>query len=179
MILIKGEKKVLKREKNKAFYTHEKKIIDEATGEILLATKETIVKAAPEPDFIKVYYETMMSFNQIHNIPVQFVLSLSRFIEWSNDGEPMMVTLSKWQKDELQKDCKVALAQINRYIKTSVDNGLLFKTHYRAVYEVNPFMIAKGKWDSIKQLQTQYDFVNGKWIKIVKYKIESAESEKV
>ena len=44
---------MLKREKNKAFYTHEKKIIDEATGEILLATKETIVKAAPEPDFKK------------------------------------------------------------------------------------------------------------------------------
>lgn len=165
------------KEKNKAFYTNTKTIIDETTGEILSSVTETIAKTSPEPDFIKVYYQTMMSFNQIYDIPVQFVLSLSKFIEWSNEGEPMLVTLMKRQKESLQRECGVALAQINRYIKTAVNNGLLFRTEYRAVYEVNPFMIAKGKWESIKRLQTKYDFTGGKWERIVKYEKEGGVLE--
>ena len=65
----------------------------------------------------------------------------------------------------MQVDCEVKIAQISRYIATSVENGLLFRTAYRSVYEVNPFMIAKGKWDSIQELQCKFNFVNGKWIR--------------
>lgn len=122
----------------------------------------------PEPDFIKVYYEAMMDFSQIHNVPVQFVLSMSKFLEWSNDGNPQYVTINKRIKEVMMTDCEVSLAQLDRYIKKSVDNGLLFRTQYRGVYEVNPFMIAKGKWESIRKLRAEYDFKNGSWQRIVK-----------
>lgn len=166
----------MEREKNKSFYTHEETIIDVITGEILNYTQKTITKTSAEPDFIKVYYETMMAFNQIHDIPISFVLSLSKFIGWTNEGCPQTITLNKFAKETISKDCGVDTRQIERYIKKSVDNGLLFRTKYRGVYEINPFMIAKGKWESIKRLRANYDFTNGQWKRIIESKTENDET---
>lgn len=159
------------REKNAAFYTHEETVVDVATGEILSCTQKTIAKISTEPDFIKVYYETMMAFNKIHDVPISFVLSVSKFIGWTNEGSPQMVTLNKLAKEMIAKDCDVDIRQIERYMKKSVDNGLLFRTNYRGVYEVNPFMIAKGKWDSIRKLRANFDFVGGKWERVAEQAI--------
>lgn len=156
--------------------------VDSETGEILSQSQEVINKTSKEPDFIKIYYETMLAFNQIHGIPISFVLSLSQFIEWTNEGKPMFITINKRIKQIMESDCGVKIAQIERYIKASVDNGLLFRTEFRGVYEVNPFMIAKGKWESIQDLQCKFNFVNGKWIREVEEKPiepEKADKEKV
>lgn len=155
----------LKNQNTKTVTVYEKikTEIDKTTGETLSESTESIKKVSQEPDFIKIYYETMLAFNQIHGIPISFVLSLSKFLEWSNNGKPMYVTLNKRIKGILQEDCGVKHAQISRYISTSVENGLLFRTEFRGVYEVNPFMIAKGKWASISDLQCKFNFVNGKW----------------
>ena len=169
---------ILEREKNTAFYTHEETVIDQTTGEILSSIQKTVAKTSAEPDFIKVYYETMMAFNQIHDIPVSFVLSLSKFIGWSNEGKPLTVALNKMNKEIMCSDCEVSMPQLSRYIKKAVENGLLFRMEqYRGVYEVNPFMIAKGKWDSIKKLRSNFDFVNGKWERIVEFVNENNEQE--
>lgn len=152
--------------------------VNPETGEILSTQKTTVGRATKEPNYIKVYYESMLAFNQINNLPVSFILSLSKFLEWTNEGQPMVVTLNKRVKDIMQVDCDVKLAQINRYISTSVKSGLLFKTDYRGVYEVNPFMIARGKWDSIQKLQCKFDFVNGTWIREVEEKNSEPTEEK-
>ena len=165
------------REKNTAFYTKEERTIDVTTGEVLSVTQQTIVKTSAEPDFIKVYYETMMAFNQIHNIPTCFVLSISKFLEYTNEGKPQYVTINKRIKEVMCEDCSVSIPQLNRYIKTAVDTGLLFRTEYRGVYEVNPFMIAKGKWESIKQLRTNFDFVGGKWERVTEYQQNNSSKE--
>lgn len=154
-------------EKKVTVYEHEETIVDETTGQIISTSRKTINKVSAEPDYIKVYYETMLSFNQIHDIPVSFVLSMSKFLEWSNEGSPLCVTLNRRIKTIMEKDCDVSIAQIDRYIRRSVENGLLFRTEFRGVYEVNPFMIAKGKWESIKQLRTSFDFIGGKWTRTI------------
>ena len=142
-------------------------VIDQETGEIIdeITENESIHKANSEPDYIKLYYRTMLAFNQIEGLSLNFLLSISKFIEWANDGKPMFITLNKRVKGEIQNDCELKSAQVDRYIRLSVESGLLFRTEYRGVYEVNPFMIAKGKWDSIRSLQCQFDYLNGKWVR--------------
>lgn len=168
---------IVEREKNTAFYTHEETIIDQVTGEVLSSIQKTVAKVSVEPDFIKVYYETMMAFNQIHDIPVSFVLSLSKFIGWTNEGKPLTVALNKMNKEIMCTDCNVSMPQINRYIRKAVDNGLLFRLpEYRGIFEVNPFMIAKGKWDSIKKLRANFDFIGGKWKRTTEF-IDNTEEE--
>lgn len=164
--------------KNITIYESTKEEINPFTGELLSKTTEKINKVSTEPEFIKLYYETMMAFNKIHNVPISFLVSLSKFIEWSNEGKSMCITLNKRVKDILQKDCGVKLAQISRYIAISVENGLLFKTKYRGVYEVNPFMIAKGKWDSIRNLRCKFNFKNGKWVREIEEISEDEKAEK-
>lgn len=166
---------IVEKERNKSFYTQEEIITDITTGEILECRKKTITKVSTEPDFIKIYYETMMAFNKIHDIPTSFVLSLSKFLEWTNEGKPQCATINKRAKTIMCEDCGVSLPQIDRYIKKAVDNGLLFRTEYRGVFEVNPFMIAKGKWDSIRQLRTQFDYIGDKWTKSVDYNNKESE----
>lgn len=168
---------MLKRENTKKIAVYEKiqREIDVTTGEVLSEKKEVVNKTSKEPDFIKIYYETMLAFNQIHGIPIAFVLSLSKFIEWTNEGKPMHVTINKRIKEILQDDCGVKLAQINRYITASVKSGLLFRTEYRGVYELNPFMIAKGKWESIQELQCKFNYIHGKWVREIQEKNEADE----
>ena len=155
---------------NITVYEKIKTEIDTETGELLSEKKEIIHKKSKEPDYIKLYYETMLAFNEINNIPIAFVTSLSKFLEWSNDGQPMCVTINKRGKEILQADCNVKLAQINRYIANSVKYGLLFRTNYKGVYEVNPFMIAKGRWESIRDLRCKFNFIDGKWIREIEEK---------
>ena len=76
-------------------------------------------------------------------------------------------------KEILQEECNVKSAQIERYIANSVKYGLLFRTKYRGVYEINPFMIAKGRWESIRKLRCKFDFIDGKWSR----EIEESEEE--
>lgn len=168
---------MIARDRNVAFYTQEEKTLDVVTGEVLSCTQKTVSKASAEPEFIKVYYETMMAFHQIHDVPTSFVLSLSKFLEWTNDGSPQCATINKRVKEIMCEDCDVSLPQINRYIKKAVDNGLLFRTEYRGVFEVNPFMIAKGKWESIKKLRTNFDYIGGKWTRVTEYESDDKGGE--
>lgn len=163
-----------KNTKKTTVFERVKTTVDE-NGKTISEATERVNKTTTEPDFIKIYYETMLAFNEIRGIPISFVLSLSKFIEWTNEGKPMFVTLNKRVKEILQNDCDVKIAQLNRYISASVESGLIFRTEYRGVYEVNPFLIAKGKWESIQSLQCKFNFVNGKWIREIEEKTEAEE----
>lgn len=151
----------------KAFFEVQDTVTDVVTGEILTTTRKTVSKVSSEPDFIKLYYKTMLAFNDIDNIPLDFILSISGFMNYSNDGDPIIFTNNKLVKEIVCKNCGIKDSMYAKYVKRCVESGLLIPTkNYKGVYEVNPFFIAKGKWDSIKQLQTTYDFINGKWMKL-------------
>ena len=154
-------------QRNVAFYDHTETIIDQTTGEILSQTSKKITKTSGEPDFVKLYYKTMLAFNGADDIPLQFILAMSGCMTWTNEGEPMLFHNTKITKEQICKACGIKDAMYTRYISRCRENGLIFpKPGYRGAYEVNPFFIAKGKWDSIKQLRTTFDFVGGKWTRI-------------
>lgn len=54
-----------------------------------------------------------------------------------------------------------------KYIRRCVAKGVIFTTRDRGVYEVNPWLIAKGKWAHIKELQANFSFVDGKWTRTI------------
>ena len=148
-------------------------------GEIVSAQveKTSFCKTSTEPNFVKVYYETMLAFNEIQGIPVAFVLCISSMLPWVDDEEPLRITMNRYARERIERECGVKSAQVSRYIKQSVEAGLLFKTDCRGVYEVNPFMIARGSWDKIKDLQCQFDFRGGKWTRTVTISKTPADME--
>lgn len=156
--------KMTGRESTQAFYDHEQTIIDEQTGEILRSHKETIRKTSGEPDYIKLYYKTMMAFQGVDDIPIRFIMSMAAHMSWSNDGSPIIFENTKLTREAICKECDIKDSMCKKYISRCRDCGILFpRSGYRGAYEVNPWLIAKGKWDSLKQLRTTFDFVNGHW----------------
>lgn len=153
----------LSRESATAFYDHEQTLVDEQTGEILTSRKETIRKTSGEPDFVKLYYKTMLAFNGVEDIPLSFVLAMADHMTWSNDASPLLFFNTRIVREQICMLCGIKEAMYKRYIGRCKDAGLIFPTQYRGTYEVNPFFIAKGKWDSIKALRATFDFVGGKW----------------
>ena len=158
---------LLGRERNTAWYDHEQTIIDEQTGEILQSHKETIRKTSGEPEYVKLYYRTMLAFNGVDDIPLQFILAMADHMTWSNDGKPLYFINTRVVREQICSVCSIKEAMYRRYITRCRESGIIFPTQYRGTYEVNPFFIAQGKWDSIRQLRTNFDFVNGKWSRTV------------
>ena len=141
------------RAKNTAVYESNNMVTDVQSGEILYQEKSTRVKTSTEPDFIKVYYKTMMAVNAISEIPLDFLLALSAQIGFTN-GDKIMF-------------CNIGDNMTAKYIKRAVEKGILFSTQDRGSYEVNPWLIAKGKWEHIRELQAAFQFVDKKWIRTI------------
>lgn len=154
------------RPRKVSVYESDYVVMDETTGQILRQERKTVSKTSEEPDFIKVYYKTMLAFADAEGIPLDFVMALSSFISFTN-GESMFFKNDRMTRERIYETCRIKESMYKRYLRRCVDCGLLMPTEYRGTYEVNPFFIAKGRWDSIKQLQLSFDFVSGKWIRKV------------
>ena len=46
----------------------------------------------------------------------------------------------------------------------SLEKGLLFTTEDRGTYVVNPWMVAKGRWERIRELQANFEYDGQKWL---------------
>lgn len=164
------------REKTQVVYQSEYTIIDEASGEIIKSERETSKRTSNEPDFIKVYYKTMMAVQGVEEIPLSFLLALSCEIGFSN-GDRVMFYNNKTTRRRIAEYCEVGDNMVTKYIKRSVDKGVLFTTSDRGTYEVNPWLIAKGKWEHIRELQASFRFVEGKWQRVAEVTPEEAETD--
>lgn len=151
-----------RRGKTTAIYESDTSIIDSSTGEILRQEHATKRKTSSEPDYIKVYYQAMMAVNEISEIPLDFLLALSAQIGFAN-GDRILFYNNKTTRRAISDYCEIGDNMTAKYIKRSVEKGILFTTEDRGTYEVNPWLIAKGKWEHIKELQANFHFVAGRW----------------
>ena len=142
--------------------------VDITTGELLHNKTVTTSIVGAEPDYIKVYYRTMLAFNGVNNVPLNFILALSKYITWTNDGEPMEFVSDRNNRDKICKDCNIKDQMCKTYLKRCIESQLLMpKEGYRGIYIVNPFFLAKGRWSSVSKLRTSFDYVDGKWVRSI------------
>lgn len=166
------------KDKEVAVYAKINNIIDVETGQIIQQTSEEIKTKSKEPDFVKIYLNTVMSFNGIKNITSDFLLLLCNYITYANNDKiQMRCILNKMIKEEMAQQLNIKINMIEKYIRKCVDAGILFKTEYRGTYIVNPFLFARGEWKNIKSLQTEFDFVNGTWKYVKKFKTREEQEQ--
>lgn len=155
------------RNKTTSLYEINNQVVDVNSGEIIRQERQTKARTSTEPDYIKVYYQAMMAVHDITDVPIAFILGLADCINYANkDTEAMLFFNNKTTRRKLADIMGVTDSMIAKYIKKCTDCGVLFKTTDRGTYEVNPWLIAKGKWDNIKILQTKFDFINNRWERI-------------
>ena len=154
------------RQKTRRVKETQMTLIDKQTGELLSETDSQTIITGAEPDYIKIYYRTVLAFGGITNISVDFLMAMSSFITWTSDTEPMLFQNTKITREHISADCHIKIDMYKKYISRCVKSGLLIvKPGYRGVYEVNPFFIARGRWEDITKLRATFDFIGGKWQK--------------
>ena len=162
------------RAKRQVVYENNETLVDTATGEILQLRQTQKIRTTTEPDFIKVYYKTMLAVQGIEEMPLEFVLALSSVITYSNNPNTPIYFYNNAANRKIISECcmnkkgqPISDNMVARHIITATKMGLLFKTPNRGIYEVNPCMIARGRWENIRGLQAKFDFTEGKWSRAV------------
>lgn len=162
------------REKSRITYESQYTNVDTTTGEILNRETEIRRTVSAEPDYIKIYYRAMMAVNDIAEIPLDFLLGLSAQIGYSN-GDKVLFFNNRTTRTAIAELCHIGDNMVQKYIRRCVDKGVLFSTRDRGTYEVNPWLIAKGRWENIRKLQANFSFVDGKWERVIEEENESAD----
>lgn len=153
-----------KKHKSKTIYEKEINAVDFETGEVTEQQKTVVKTTTKEPDFIKLYYGTMCAFRGVENIPIDFICELSNYLLYANARrDQMTITLGMFQRQQIAKNLNCSIDSVNKYIKKCVESQIIFKTEFRATYIANPFLIARGDWNTIRDLRAAFDFKNGVW----------------
>lgn len=177
----------LKKEpfKRQVVYESSERIIDTATGEILADKNIQKIKTTGEPDFIKIYYKSMLAIQGIEELPLEFMLALSSVITYSNNPKAPVYFYNNAMNRKLISACcmnkkgePISDNMVSRHISAAVKLSILFKVEgMKGVYEVNPCVVAKGRWENIRGLQANFDFTNGKWCRTVIEEPQTPEIE--
>lgn len=139
--------------------------VDLQTGEVVESCRGISRTQDKEPDFIKIYLNTMMAFQGINGVSVDVLISLCKHIDGyiNSETDPLIFKNDSYNKKIMAKELGVGLPMIKKHIKKLVDTGILIKSNMRTIYYVNPWLIARGKWQHIKGLQMHFDIINGSW----------------
>ena len=152
----------------------EKTVYDTTTGKLERVVTFDNTKQS-EPPFVKIYFDTQLSLNNLNSSLAPYVIEFSKYMTFANDKNyKHMVQTTQIVKSMVAASLGVTLkaveSVITKLIKGGIfipiyreteDGGIVSKKKMNSAYFVNPWVIAKGNWNDIKELRQQIDFVKG------------------
>lgn len=146
------------------------------TGELRhIVTENQIGVVETEPDYIKIYINTQLCLNNLDPSLAPYIIAFGPHMTYANDEHyKHMVMTNEFVREDVAKTLGVTPKRVEQIItkliengifipiyKETEQNGIIKQTKKRGFYFVNPWVVAKGKWSDIKQLQQNIDFVRG------------------
>lgn len=139
------------------------------TGEIVREIREHTGYVGREPDYIKIYTDCMLVFNNMDVALSPFIVAFGRHMTYANGGNPdfrCTVRTDEMVRKDVAEYCGVSDARVKQAIKALVDAEVFIPIEIngrkkRGIYFVNPWVVGKGEWKDIKALRGQFEFVTG------------------
>lgn len=159
------KQKTKKGVKKEVFHEVLESKIDYETGEVKEETTTIRTVAEREPDYIKLYVDMICVFNEIENSFSKVILECSKYINYADDKQGGLLEITSFRKQNIADACNVSVSRINQAITTFIKKNIFIPylkpdgTKQRGVFIVNPYIIARGKWDNIKKLRATFDFM--------------------
>lgn len=148
--------------------------IDCTTGEVTSESTSNTFITSNEPDYVKVYLNTMCAFKGLSTAVSPVLLEFCKHMSWANDNQVLRV--DKFIKEEVARAVGLKVDRINQILRDICNSGIFIKEkNYRGVYRVNPFFIAKGDWSSVRKLRGEFNFKDGTFNIVAE--TEDAETE--
>ncbi len=144
-------------------------VVDLATGEMVREIRENTGYIGREPDYIKIYTDCMLVFNNMDVALSPFIVAFGRHMTYANTGNPAFrctVRTDEMVRKDVAEYCGVSDIRVKQAVKALVDAEVFIPIQIngkkkRGIYFVNPWVVGKGEWKDIKQLRGQFEFVTG------------------
>ena len=144
-------------------------VMDLDTGELVREIRENTGYVGREPDYIKIYTDCMLVFNNMDVALSPFIVAFGRHMTYANGGNPNFrctVRTDELVRKDVAEYCGVSDARVKQAIKALVDAEVFIPMQIngkkkRGIYFVNPWVVGKGEWKDIKQLRGQFEFITG------------------
>lgn len=137
-------------------------LVDSTTGEIIKSETIKNFKVEAEPDYVKVYLNTMCAFTGLSLALSPILFEFCKYMTWSNKGQ--ILRIDKFVKESVAEAVNLKIDRINQALRAICKSGIFIKDpNYRGLYHVNPYFIARGDWSNIKDLRGEFSFTDGKF----------------
>jgi len=146
--------------KDKVIHIHEKTL--NQNGEIKYEEKQTII-AAREPDYIKLYLNTLLTFK---DLPKQMSAVLFELIKRMTFADPedehggQLIYLNTFSKQQIIDKLGIKMTTLDQYLTILKKSGIL-KSVGLGTLQANPNMFGRGEWADIKNIRAKFDFRQG------------------
>lgn len=140
--------------------------IDPETGEVTDIIREinssSISRSFKEPNFIKVYYDTLLATIGENASPLsEFLIAIGKHMVIEDNMQ--VVQLTKFTKESIAKEIGKSPDRVKSYIAECVKLNLLYRigTPRSAIYAVSPFIMSKSQSKDVIALQMNYEAKRG------------------
>lgn len=137
-------------------------------GTVERVVTEDILMVDKEPEYVKVYVDTMLAFQGQNRELTPVIIALGRHMTWANDpSEEFRCTVrtDSFVREDISRVTGLSDPSVLRLIRELKEANILIpivkdgKTK-RGIYFVNPWVMSRGEWKDIKNLRTSFVFTS-------------------
>ena len=138
-------------------YSNEVITYDKETGQVIEHTETKVKDIYVEPNYVKVYVDTVIALlgKQKISKEADVLLVLAKNMTYMNSDMPNKVNIDAVLKKYIIEHISISEGSLNNMITRFVKRDVLRRIG-KGVYQLNPFMFAKGNWSAIRRIQMEW-----------------------
>lgn len=138
-------------------YSNEVITYDKETGEVIEHTETKLKSVSIEPNYVKVYVDTVIALlgQSKTSKEADVLLVLAKNMTYMNNDMPNKVNIDSFLKKYIIQTLGISEGSLNNMITSFVKRDIIRRMG-KGVYQLNPFMFAKGNWSAIRRIQMDW-----------------------
>lgn len=135
-------------------------VADKETGEVV--TNKTLYRMNDEPDYIKLYIDTVFTFKGLRKGLNPIFLAFLNHMSYAGANEKyggQVIFVNMAMKKMIAEQLGLGIDSINKALSEFVKTGV-FSRLTVGTYQVNPDIVGKGHWADIQNIRATFDFGN-------------------
>jgi hypothetical protein len=132
-------------------------------GEVKQTTSTQKVLVAQEPDYIKLYLSTLLTFRKLPKQMNELLLELLKLMTYADPAAKhggQLIILNMFVKEEICERLGIKDSTFKNNLTKFTQSGILKHIGY-STYQANPNMFGRGDWLDIKSIQATFNFNTG------------------
>lgn len=141
---------------------------DHTTGKVIDETALLYSWVDKEPNYIKIYIDSPTLLDEDINGLWKYLIAFSRFTTYANDCNKLYqstVRTTDYEKRIVADICGVSLTRVEQAITDLIRIEVFIPIYssgkrLRGIYFVNPWILARGEWQDIRNLRKSFASMN-------------------